>query len=283
MRHPQTKASDTVTLTLRLLAGAAMLYLLIALAVFALQRRLQYFPGTTGTLPQATGLHGVVVIPLIAADGIASTLWYAPAQPGQPTLLYFQGNGGELSDRADRFAFYQSLGLGVAFLSYRGYGASRDAISEAGLIADATAAYDWLAAQNIPPQHIALVGESLGTGVAVQLAAKRTVGAVTLEAPYTATVDIAAQLYWWLPVHLLMKDQYRSIDHIAQIHAPLLIQHGTADQTIPFASGQRLFAAAAEPKTFIPLPDQGHEALYQPQTWAREADFFSQTLRRPPQ
>ena len=272
-----------MTLTLRLLAGAAILYLLIALAVFALQRRLQYFPGTTGTLPQAVGLQGVAVINLTASDGVPSTLWYAPAQPSQPTLLYFQGNGGELSDRADRFAFYQSLGFGVAFLSYRGYGASHDAIFEAGLIADATAAYDWLASQDIPPMQIALVGESLGTGIAVQLAAKRPVGAVALEAPYTAIVDIAAQVYWWLPVHWLMKDQYRSIDHIAQIHAPLLIQHGTVDQVIPFASGQRLFATAAEPKTFITLPDQGHEALYQPQTWATEARFFSQALRNPPQ
>ena len=263
-----------MTLTLRLLAGAATLYLLIALAVFALQRRLQYFPGTTGTAPQQVGLQGVTVIALTASDGIASALWYAPAQPGQPTLLYFQGNAGELSDRADRFAFYQSRGFGVAFLSYRGYGASRDAITEPGLIADATAAYDWLAAQGIPPSQIALVGESLGTGVAVQLAAKRSVGAVALEAPYTATVDIAAQIYWWLPVHLLMKDQFRSIDHIAQINAPLLIQHGTADQVIPFASGRRLFAAAKQPKTFISLPDQGHEALYQPQTWATEAAFI---------
>lgn len=267
-----------MTLALRLLATAACLYLLIALAVFVLQRRLQYFPDTHRTSPAEAGLQGVRLIPLTAADGINTALWYAPAAAGKPTVLYFQGNGGGLAQRADRLAFYQSQGLGAAFLSYRGYNGSTDAISEAGLIADATAAYDWLAAQGIPPHQIALVGESLGTGVAVQLAARRPVGAVALEAPYTSTADIAAQIYWWLPVRLLMKDQFQSIQHIGQINAPLLIQHGTADQTIPFASGTQLFNAAAQPKTLLPLPGQGHEALFQPLTWATEAAFFTDRL-----
>lgn len=269
-----------MTLALRLLAIAASLYLLIALAVFVLQRRLQYFPDTRHTTPAEAGLTGVQEMPLTAADGIKTALWYAPATAGKPTVLYFQGNGGGLAQRANRLAFYQSQGLGAAFLSYRGYNGSTDPISEAGLIADATAAYDWLAAHGIPANQIAVVGESLGTGVAVQLAARRPVGAVALEAPYTSTADIAAQIYWWLPVRLLMKDQFQSIRHIAAINAPLLIQHGTADQVIPFASGEQLFATAAQPKTLLPLPGQGHEALFQPLTWATETAFFTDTLAR---
>lgn len=266
-----------MTVALRLICAAGLLYLLVALAVYALQRRLQYFPATTQTTPAVAGLDGVQVIPLTAADGMATMLWYAPAAAGKPTILYFQGNAGGLAQRAGRFAFYQSQGLGAAFLSYRGYNGSTAAISEPGLIADATAAYDWLAAQGLGPDQIAVVGESLGTGIAVQLAATHPVKAVALEAPYTSTADIAAQIYWWLPVHLLMKDQYRSIDHIAQINAPLLIQHGTADQVIPFASGEQLFAAAAEPKTLLPIAGQGHEALFQPLTWATEAAFITDT------
>lgn len=252
------------------------IYLIILIAMFAFQRQLQYFPGHRAPKPQDVGLSAVKVIDLPTPDGETIRLWYAPAANGLPTVLYFHGNAGEIADRADRFAYYQSHGLGVAFLSYRGYGDSTGRISEEGLITDATAAYAWLIAQDIPSVRIMVVGESLGTGVAVQLAAKHPVGGVALEAPYTSTADVAAGIYPWLPVRWLMKDQYRSIDHIAQINAALLIQHGDADQVIPYAFGQQLFAAAAAPKTFETLPDQGHEALFQPEIWAREVAFFAQ-------
>ena len=119
-----------------------------------------------------------------------------------------------------------------------------------------------------------LLGESLGSGVAVQLAARHKVAAVILEAPYTAAVDIAAQAYPWLPVRVLMLDQFLSRDHIADIDAPLLILHGERDRVIPYRSGLRLFDQATAPKTFVSLGAKGHEALYDPATWARGADFI---------
>lgn len=119
-----------------------------------------------------------------------------------------------------------------------------------------------------------LVGESLGTGVAVQLAAMQKVAAVVLEAPYSSAVDVAAELYWWLPVRSLMRDQFRSIDHIGAVTAPLLVLHGQADTVIPFSQGQKLFNAAPGPKRFVALPGLGHEALFSPATWAREVAFI---------
>ena len=261
---------------LRLGLGVVGLYLLVVVAMFVFQRQLQFFPGHRAPNPQEAGLRGVEVIDLPTPDGETVRLWYAPAAPGKPTVLYFQGNAGEIADRANRFAAYQSAGLGVAFLSYRGYGDSTGQISEAGLITDATAAYDWLITQDVAATRIMLVGESLGSGVAVQLAAKHPVGGVALEAPYTSTADVAAQIYPWLPVRLLTKDQFRSIDHIANVTAPLLIQHGDADAVIPYPMGQALFAAANTPKTFETLANQGHEALFQPAIWAREIAFFAQ-------
>jgi len=264
-----------VVYLMRLGFGVIGLYLLVLVAMFVFQRQLQYFPGHRAPNPQDVGLRGVDVIDLPTPDGETVRLWYVPATPGMPTVLYFHGNAGEIADRADRFAAYQAAGLGVAFLSYRGYGGSTGQISESGLITDATAAYDWLIDLNVPPTRIMLVGESLGSGVAVQLAAKHPVGGVALEAPYTSTADVAAQIYLWLPVRLLMKDQFRSIDHIANVAAPLLIQHGDADAAIPYPMGQALFAAANAPKTFETLANQGHEALFQPAVWAREIAFFA--------
>ena len=266
----------------RVLRFAVLLYALSALGLYACQRQMEYQPGHTNPTPESLGLTGVQVVPLETPDHEHLILWYAAPAPGKPTVLFFQGNAGDIADRAPRLAFYQSKGLGAAFLSYRGFGGSTGHITEAGLITDARTAYDWLS-QRTPPSKIALVGESLGTGVAVQLAAQiaetTPVAAVALDAPYASTLSVAQWRFPFLPVALLMKDQFLSINHIAQIHAPLLIQHGTADMVIPCASGQTLSAAALPPKTFIPLPNRGHEIIFAPDVWQREVDFLAKTIK----
>lgn len=242
------------------------------------QRDLQYFPTRNDPAPQAVGLAGVERIELVTPDGETLVLWTSPARGDRSTVLFLHGNGGEIADRADRFAFYRSRGLGVAFLSWRGYGGSTGSPSEAGLLLDARTAYDHLRAQGIAPDRIVLVGESLGTGIAVQLAAAHPVAALVLEAPYSAAVDIARAVYPWLPVDLLMKDQFRSRDHIAAVGAPILILHGEADRVIPPGFGRRLFDAAEAPKTFLSLGPVGHEALFSPATWAAGVDFIDRVV-----
>lgn len=268
-----------MTLLRALLVFVAVSYVGVVLFMYVQQRSLQYFPGRAGTSPQALGLAGVTQEQVRTSDGETIVLWHATPAPGMPTILFFHGNGGELADRRERLAYYQSRGFGALFVSYRGYGASTGAISEAGFMADALAAYDWLRLQGVPPGRIMLVGESLGTGVAVQLAALRPVAAVALEAPYTAAVDVAAAIYWWIPVRLLMKDQFRSRDHIARVKVPLLIQHGDADGLIPVAQGKALFAMANEPKQLVVIPGAGHDVIGSPDLWAREADFFMDVMK----
>jgi len=253
---------------------AVLAYLAIAGFMYVQQRSFQYFPARAGTPPQALGLTGVTEERVKTPDGETIVLWYSPAQPGKPTVLFLHGNGGEISGRHERFAYLQSQGLGVMFVSYRGYGASTGTISEQGLITDALTAYDVLRSKGVPPEQIMLLGESLGTGVAIQLAAQRPVAAVALEAPYTATVDIAQDIYWWLPVRLLMKDQFRSRDFIAKVKVPLLIQHGDADQVVPFAQGRALYAMANEPKQMVVIPGGTHDIILDHDVWAREVAFF---------
>ena len=256
----------------------AGLYLLAAGAMFTFQRQLQYFPSQRAPSPDQAGFDGAVEQVLTTPDGTRIVVWYAPAPAGAATVLYFQGNGGEIADRRDRFAAYRAAGLGVAFLSYRGYGGSAGTPSETGLHSDAATAYDWLMAQGIAADRLALAGESLGTGVAVRLAADRPIGALLLEAPYSAIVDIAAEAYPWLPVRLLMLDQYRSIDHIGRVKAPLFVTHGEADGIIPFRFGKALFDAAPEPKEFLAAPRTGHNDLFGPATWAAEIAFLTRVL-----
>jgi len=254
-------------------------YAIATLGMYMFQRKLQYHTENKGLTPEGVGIIGASVEALTTADGEKILLWYAPARAGMPTILYFHGNAGEIGDRPLRFNYYHSRGFGVAYLSYRGFGGSSGSPSEAGLMADANAAYDWLLTKGVEPGKVALLGESLGSGVAVQLAAKREVGAVALEAPYTSTVEVAAKIYWWLPVHALMKDQFKSIDFIAAVVAPLLIIHGEDDRLIPVDFGKRLFAAASQPKELDVVPGFGHDVLFEETTWAREVEFFIRMIK----
>lgn len=260
------------------LISAALIYLALLVAIYLLQRHLLYHPARTQASPEEVGLSGVQVINLATQPGEKLIAWYAPAKGNQPTILFFHGNAGDIAGRSERFAYYQQAGYGVMFLSYRGYGASTGRPTEAGLISDANAAYDWLVRNGVPASGIALVGESLGTGVAVQLAARKPVGAVALEAPFTSTADVARLSYWWLPVGLLMKDQFKSIDYLNDVRAPLLVSHGTDDRLIPVEMGKALYAAANEPKEFVALANGTHGSIFSEQVWQREIEFFNQRL-----
>ncbi len=206
-----------------LIAALALcgLYLAAAGAMFAFQRQLQYFPSHRAPTPAEAGFEGATEVALTGADGTKILLWYAAAPPGAATVLYFQGKGGEIADRPKRWASYRAAGLGVAYLSYRGYGASEGSPTEAGLHMDADAAYEWLIAQSVTPDSIAVVGESLGTGVAAQLAADLPIGALILEAPYTSVAEVAAARFPWLPVRWLILDPFRPTDVINRVTCPL--------------------------------------------------------------
>src|SRR5690606_27445832 len=130
--------------------------------------------------------------------------------------------------------------------------------TEAGLYADGRAALDFLAGQGLERGRLVLYGESLGTAVAVALAAEGPTGAVVLEAPFTSAVDIGAAVYPFLPVRLLMLDRYDLMRRIGAVRAPLLVLHGEQDDTVPVAHGRRVLAAAPEPKEGRFFPAANH-------------------------
>jgi len=267
-----------MAVTLRFAIIAALVYAVVPAGTYLFQSALHYQPRQANPTPQARGLTGVQVVPLITPDDVQLVLWYAPAANGRPTLLFFHGNAGEMADRAGRSAFYQSQGFGAAFLSYRGFGGSQGQVTEASLITDAHTACDWLRSKGSAARQIVLVAESLGTGAAVQLAAQVPVSAVALTAPCASTLSVAQGRFPFLPVRWLMKDQFRSTNHIARINAPLLIQHGTADMVIPYRSGQTLYTAALQPKIFLPHPCRSHNVIVPPTALAAETDFITRTL-----
>jgi uncharacterized protein len=247
------------TLKSLLLIGAAIYIALVAVMYLA-QRSLMYFPETLRTAPAEAGLPEAEEVTLDTADGERVIAWHIAPRGDRPVILYFHGNGGALRYRTDRYRALTQDGTGLVALSYRGYGGSSGRPSEAGLIEDARAAYAF-AAERYPADRLVLWGESLGTGVAVALAAEKKVARLVLESPYLSTVAIAASAYPFVPVRLLMKDQFRSDLRIHNVTAPVLIVHGDRDNVVPIESGEQLYALIAGPKRFLRVPGAGHEDL----------------------
>lgn len=240
--------------------AALGLYVGFAVLLYFTQRSLMYFPDTAHVTPAQAGLSRATEVPLTTADGAHITVWHVPPSGGKPVVLYFHGNGGALHNRVARFDKLAADGIGLVALEYRGYGGNSGSPSEAGLIADAEAAYAFAVA-HYPASQIVVWGESLGTGLAVALAAEKPVGRVILEAPFMSAEAVGARHYWYLPVRLLMKDQFHSDWRIGKVTAPLLILHGVKDETVPFTQGEQLFALANQPKHIVKFLDGHHEDL----------------------
>ena len=252
------------------IALAALLVLTLAYAavlayVYSIQDALVFYPLAEHTAqPADFGLRATRYrVP--TADGETLDAWYfAPPQnanraaalrngPADFVLLYSHGNAGNISHNLDSVRQFQGLGLGVYLYEYRGYGASTGQPTEAGLYRDADAAYKFLRERlGISEQRIIIFGRSLGGAVAAQLATRVPARALIIESTFTSAVNVAASVYWYLPVGLLARNRFESLERLRERDLqdwqgrplPLLVIHSREDRLIPFAHGQRLFDAA---------------------------------------
>jgi fermentation-respiration switch protein FrsA (DUF1100 family) len=251
-----------MSIWIKLALGVAVVYAAVGLAAYLGQRKLMYFPDIARTPPAEVGLTGVAERVIETPDGQRVVAWYGKAQPGKPTLLYFHGNGGSLADRAPRITRFMDEGWGVYMMTYRGYGGSTGSPSEAANVADARLAYHALVREGVQPGSIIAYGESLGSGIAVRIAAELPLAGVILDAPYTSVADLAARAYPLLPVRLLLIDRYETARYIAAVKAPILVLHGERDEVIPVAMGRELARLAPEPTRLVTFPNGHHSDLY---------------------
>jgi pimeloyl-ACP methyl ester carboxylesterase len=234
-------------------------YVALVVLLYRFQRRLIYHPDKRIGSPAQHGLDGFTQHMVRTPDSETIQLWHRAAGEGMPTVVYFHGNAANIGTRAPLLQSLAERGFGVLGVSYRGYGGSTGSPSETGLYNDARAAISFLLQQqHLPVRHIILFGESLGTGVAVQMATEYDVGALVLQAPYTSVAARAAEIHYYIPVQWLIKDVYDSLGKIQQIRAPLLVFHGELDTTIPMAHGRALFEAAYVPKHSVFFNHVGH-------------------------
>ncbi|WP_244849555.1 alpha/beta hydrolase [Caballeronia sp. SL2Y3] len=239
-----------------LLAAVALAYLSALAALYWLQGRLVYPLEHIQAFVDATLEQSTEVITLQTQDGLELKARYrAPPDAHAPTVLLFHGNGEDLTQRAHIAHEMIEAGYGVLLAEYRGYGGNPGKPHEAGLYADARAAYAYARARS---RLIVLHGYSLGSGVAVQLASEASVLALILEAPFTSIVDVAAARFRFFPVRALARDRYDNLSKIASIRAPILIYGGTRDFVVPPVHFQRLFEAARGDKHLAMIEDADH-------------------------
>ncbi|HEX7085385.1 MAG TPA: alpha/beta hydrolase [Vicinamibacterales bacterium] len=234
------------------IAGMSMLW--------ALQRRLMYFPFGAVPEPAAVGLRASIV-QFETSDGLTLGGWLVPPAGTSRgvTIVVFNGNAGNRSFRAPLAERFADAGYKTLLFDYRGFGGNPGTPTEQGLLRDARAAITWLTSQGgADPERLVYFGESLGTGVAVAMAAERQPAALVLRSPFTSMVDVARHHYPFLPVGLLLRDRYQALDLIGGIRCPVLVIAGDRDRIVPARLSQRLFAAAREPKQLLLLEGLDH-------------------------
>lgn len=245
----------------RLLGSALAIYLVVCTVVWAGQGSSLYYPDPTRVSPAVAGVPEMVEVELHGADTAPLYSWWREPQAGRPVILFFHGNGGSVAGRAPRFAIWMDHGFGVLAVEYPGYGGSGGSPSENSITAASEAAWNWLSDAGLKDQEIVIYGESLGSAVAVKLAAQHDARALVLEAPMYSVLSIAQSYYPYLPVKLLLRDPWLSGEHITNVRSPLLVLHGDRDTLIPIESGRALFDAASEPKEFVTVRGAGHNNL----------------------
>ena len=216
-------------------------YGLLCAGAYVFQSRLLYLPsGPPRTTPAEVGLE-FEAVELVAADGTRLSAWWIPAREPWAGALVAHGNAGNISNRLHIARAWKAMGVSTLLFDYRGYGASDGSPSEAGLYADATAAYGELVRRlglaGLGPERAIAHGESLGGAVVVELALREPLGAVVIESAWSSLPELASRLYPFLPVRLLLRERFDTLERVAKLDVPLLVLHGRGDEIVPFEHG----------------------------------------------
>lgn len=243
-------------------------YVTATAGVRLFERHLVYQPGQrpVDAPDPALALNQRSVI-FRSADSASLTAWIIPgrnAAPDAPWVLISHGNFGNIGygGRPQFYAWFRDLGVNLLAYDYRGFGASDGIPSESGVYADADAAYRYLTdSLHVPPSRIILFGHSLGTGVTIELAGRVPAAGMIVEDAYTSVANRGQEVFPLLPIKIIAKNRFASIDKVGSLRLPKLFLHALNDQTIPIDHGRKVFAAAAQPKEFVEL-NAGHADGY---------------------
>ena len=236
-------------------------YLLILLFMYIFQRTFMYHPNVKNT-DSTTVQFKYKEVYIESEKDIKLKSWHSYLNPNKKTILFFHGNAGELGARTYKLNKFNDLDLNFLIISWRGFSGNNGKPTEQGLYKDAQKAVEWLEKKGINKKDIILYGESLGTGIAVELATKNEYSGIILESPYTSMIDMGKRFYPFLPISILQKDKYNSLKKLSMIKSPILVLHGKSDTLVPFYMGKKIYDAANEPKYYYFPEFDNHMMTY---------------------
>ncbi|MAK12669.1 MAG: alpha/beta hydrolase [Candidatus Pelagibacter sp.] len=247
-------------------------YLSLLLFMYIFQRAFMYHPKVRNTDPTTVKFkyHEVYIN---SETDIKLRSWYSYSDQNKKTILFFHGNAGELGARIYKLNKFNDLNLNFLIISWRGFSGNNGKPTEQGLYKDAQKAVEWLEEKGINKKDIILYGESLGTGIAVELATKGEYSGIILESPYTSMIDMGKRFYPFLPISILQKDKYNSLKKLNMITSPILVLHGKSDTLVPFYMGKKIYDEANEPKYYY-FPDLDNHMMTYDQNMLKTLSNF---------
>lgn len=216
-----------------------VIYLIICSLIYLNQRKLLYHPNENNYLDEKNLNHKIEKITINSEFDLSG--WYFEKDPSFKTIVFFHGNAGNLQNRIYKLNEFSKLDVNYLIFAYRGFNGNNGFPNEEGLYEDANAAIKWLNKKGTKNENIVLYGESLGTAIAINQGSKNKFGGMILESPFTSMVDLAKKYYPYLPVKILLKDQYNSENKINLINFPVLVMHGEKDKIVPFYMGKKIY------------------------------------------
>ena len=245
-----------------IVAAIAGLYILFAGFLFITQSHYVYYPERALLAnPGRIGLR-YENVSFETLDGVQLSGWFIPSDSAREVILFCHGNAGNISHRLESIQIFHRLGLNVFIFDYQGYGQSRGKPTEQGTYKDAEAAWNYLVVERqMEPSQVIIFGRSLGGAVAAWLAQSHRPAVLILESTFTSLPDIAAKLYPFLPVRLLLRFEYNTSKYLTRVDCPVLIIHSRDDEIMPVSHGRQLFETASEPKRFLEISGTHNEGF----------------------
>ena len=235
-----------------------LIYLIIVAYMYLNQRKLLYLPSENNYLDDQIDFNFREVF-IDVEKNLKLKAWLIENDfKNKKTLVFFHGNAGNLSNRTYKLNQLSKLDLNIIILAWRSFSGNEGEPSEENLYNDAKKTIDWLNSRGVKNKNIILYGESLGTGIAVELSQTNQFGGIILESPFTSMTNAAKNIYPWLPVKYLLKDKYDSEKKIKNLQIPILIMHGKKDNIVPFKMGKKLYDLANNPKFFYFTENDDH-------------------------
>jgi len=250
-------------------------YFFILFSTYIFQRNLLYHPTENNYFGDKI-LVDVEKIKIRTQDNIQLVSWYHKKNLNKyKTILFLHGNAGSLENRIHKINHFKDMNINFLIIAWRGFSGNEGKPTEKGLYEDARSAVRWLKSNGVGENNIIIYGESLGTGVATEIAQNKNFAGVILESPFTSMVDAGKDKYPYLPVKLLLKDKYESDQKIKNIKSPVLIMHGKVDNIVPFHMGEKMYELANEPKYYYFSEYDDHMMEYNEKLLKALKDFIS--------